>query len=95
MVRHNRPRFTGTIDLSGRDEQANAEVAAVLEELPADHPALIAFKRGKDTVSLTHLLADRKDLVARLMNSYWARHDRVFSSSQNTSGRIMEHLPPR
>jgi hypothetical protein len=91
----NRPHLTGTINLSGRDEQANGEVAEILAELPADHPARLAFAMGKDTIALTHLLADRKDLNARLMDTYWARHDRVFSSSQNTSGRIMESLPSR
>ncbi|SRR6266852_3513283 len=94
MGRRNR-LVSGPIDLSGRDEQANVEVADVLAELPEDHAARIAFAEGKDTITLTHLVADRKDLIARLMESYWARHDRVFNSAMNTGGRIMENLPPR
>jgi len=79
-----RPRFTGSIDLSGRDDQANLEVAAILVELPADHAARVAFAEGKCTIALTHLLADRKDLNARLMDTYWAR----------TSGALTALLPP-
>src|SRR5258708_10034803 len=92
MGRRNR-LVSGPIDLSGRDEQANVEVAAVLAELPADHAALVAFSEGKDTIALTHLRADRRDLVARLMDSYWARPDHVFNTSLNTGGRIMGNLP--
>ncbi len=95
MTRRNRPRFIGTLDLSGRDDQANREVAKILAELPEDHTARVAFAGGKDTIGLTHLLTDRVDLVARLMDTYWARHDRVFTSSQNTGAQIMENLPPR
>jgi hypothetical protein len=95
MASRHRPKLVGTIDLSGRDEQANREVAEILAELPADHPGRVAFEGGKDTIALTHLVADRRDLVARLMDSYWARHDRVFNSALNTGGRIMESLPPR
>lgn len=85
MARRNRPCFTGTPDLSGRDEQANAEVAAILAELPADHAARTAFAQGKCTIALTHLLADRKDLNSRLMDSYWARHDRIWDNYRGTA----------
>ena len=95
MVRRARTKIIGTIDLSGRDEQANAEVAAILGELPADHPARVAFAEGKDTIALTHLLADRMDVVKRLMDSYWSRHDRVFNSALNMGVQIMEKLPSR
>jgi hypothetical protein len=82
VTRRNRPRFTGTIDLSGRDEQANAEVAAILAELPADHPAPVAFAQGKDTIAPTHLLTDRMDLVKRLMDTYRAHNGRIFDKRQ-------------
>jgi hypothetical protein len=94
MTRRNRP-LIGTIDLSGRDQQANTEVSSARTAAPADHAARVAFEGGKDTIALTHLVTDRKDLVARLMDSYWARHYRVFSGAQNASARIMENLPPR
>jgi hypothetical protein len=57
---------TEKTDLSGRDEQANREVAAILAELPAEHQARVAFEGGKDTIALTHLVADRKDFVEQL-----------------------------
>jgi len=85
MVRHNRPKLTGPLNLSGRDEQANTEVVAILAELPADHPARVAFKREKDTITLTHLLADRRDLVGRLMETYWTRDDRIWNNSRGTA----------
>jgi len=78
MVRRNRLKLTDPIDLSGRDEQANAEVAAILSELPEDHAVRTAFAEGKDTIALTHLLADRMDVVKRLMDTYWTRHDRIW-----------------
>src|SRR5882762_8319428 len=74
MVRRNRPKLAETIDLSGRDEQADREVAAILAELPADHPARQAFAERRDTIALTHLVAARKDLVKRLVDTYFA-HD--------------------
>ncbi len=77
-MRRNRPSFAGKIDLSGRDEQANAEVSAILAELRADHPVRVAFAEGKDTIALTHLLADRMDLVKRLMETYHAYDRRIY-----------------
>ena len=65
MARRIRP-LVGKIDLSGRDEQANAEVAAILGELPEDHPARVAFAAGRDTVAITYLVAGYPDLVERL-----------------------------
>jgi hypothetical protein len=54
-------------------------VAAVLSELPPDHPARIAYCSGareaSSMMALTHLLTDRMDLVAWLMIAYNARVD--------------------
>ena len=78
MVRRSRLQVTGPIDLSGRDEQANTEVATILGELPPDHPARVAFAEGKDTVALTHLVAARKDLVDKLIETYFAHDRRIY-----------------
>jgi len=79
---------------SRKGEALKKFLICVLILAAATVAARVAFAEGKDTISLTHLLPDRKDLNARLMDTYWARHDRVFSGSQNTSARIMENLPP-
>lgn len=49
-MHRNRPRFTGSIDLSGRDDQANMEVAAILAEL-FDLPDL-----GQQMIEVAHRL---------------------------------------
>lgn len=49
-----------------RDAQERAAVAAILAELPPDHPARRAHDAGVDTIRLMHLVAERPDLVERL-----------------------------
>lgn len=59
-----------------RDEQENAEIAALLARLPAGHPVHEAFGNGTDTISLMHLVADRADVVEGLKAAYlsgWMR----------------------
>lgn len=57
-----------------RDELEHADVAGILAELPEEHPARVAYYSGAreaaDSISLTHLVADRMDLVARLVEAY-------------------------
>jgi hypothetical protein len=53
-----------------RDEMEEADVKAVIAELPRDCEAAKAYQAGADTVQLTRLLpTDRKDLLRRLMNA--------------------------
>jgi len=92
VVRRIRQKLTEPIDLSGRDEQANVDVAAILVDLPADHAARAACASGKDTIALTHLLADRKDLVKRLIDSYSACSDQVWYNYRGTGPD--EKVPP-
>jgi hypothetical protein len=80
MVRHNRPRLSGTINLSGRDDEADREVATILAELPPSHPARIAFAEGQHTAALTHLLLDRADLIERLKNTIFACSARSYEN---------------
>jgi hypothetical protein len=77
MVRRLRSALSSKIDLSGRDEQANTEVAAILGDLPEDHPARVAFAEGKTTAALTFLVADRPDLVEKLKATILARSGRA------------------
>ena len=48
-----------------RDEIEHEEVARILCELDENHPARVAYCSGRlsDTISLTRLLKDRRDLV--------------------------------
>ena len=66
-----------------RDEIEHAEVAQVLAELPEDHPAKIAYYSGAreaaDSLSLSHLLTDRMDLVKRLTAAYFGHNDRIWA----------------
>ena len=65
-----------------RDRIEHAEVAAALAELPEDHPARVAYAasavEASDSLSLTHLVADRMDLVHRLVAAYMAHQDRIW-----------------
>jgi hypothetical protein len=53
-----------------RDAEEQAAVAAALSLLRSDHPARVAFENGLDTIALTHLVADRQDLVNALKKAY-------------------------
>lgn len=55
-----------------RDQIEHAEIAALLEQLPAEHPAREAYGRGVTTIELTHLVADRVELVDGLKKAYLA-----------------------
>lgn len=52
-----------------RDAEEHAAIAAVLAELPADHPARIAYQDHTDTIQLTRLV-DRQDLADRLAQAF-------------------------
>lgn len=66
-----------------RDEIEHAEVTAILAELPDDHPARVAYSSGareaSDSLSMTYLVADRMDLVQRLVAAYLAHQDRIWA----------------
>jgi hypothetical protein len=53
-----------------RDELEHAEVARILFELPVEHPARTACSTGAreacDSISLTWLVAERRDIVHAL-----------------------------
>lgn len=69
-----------------RDELEHAEVAAVLAELPEDHPARAAYYSGArtaaDSIGLGHLLTERMDLVERLTDAYMAHQRRTWERSR-------------
>ena len=66
-----------------RDDLEHADVAAVLSELPEDHPARVAYlsraREAADSLGMTHLLADRMDLVQRLVAAYSAHAERIWA----------------
>jgi hypothetical protein len=66
-----------------RDEIEHAEVARILSELAAEHPARVAYSTGvreaADSISLTHLVADRCDIVQALVDANMAAWRRTMS----------------
>jgi hypothetical protein len=64
-----------------RDEIEHSEVAAALSELPEDHPARVAYREGRssDSIGLSHLVADRPDVVKRLVDAYLGHNARIWS----------------
>lgn len=57
-----------------RDDAEHAQIALILSELPAKHPARIAYVSGSwegaNTLSLIRLLVNRMDMVDRLLALY-------------------------
>jgi hypothetical protein len=66
---------------------------AVLSELAPDHPARVAYCTGareaSDSIQLSHLLADRLDLVARLVEAHLA-HSRRIRARQSGAGQVAQ-----
>ncbi|HWM41485.1 MAG TPA: hypothetical protein VNP36_03515 [Burkholderiales bacterium] len=64
-----------------RDELEHAEVAAALSELPDDHPARAAYSTGalSDSIALTHLVKDRRDISERLVAAYLSHNARIWA----------------
>lgn len=64
-----------------RDDIEHAEVAAALSALPENHPAAVAYSSGamSDSIALTHLLHERRDLVDRLVAAYLEHNARIWS----------------
>jgi hypothetical protein len=66
-----------------RDELEHAEVARILSELPAEHPARVAYATGareaSDSISLTWLVADRRDMVRALTDANMAAYRRTLA----------------
>ncbi len=59
-----------------RDDAEHAQIAQILSELPARHPARVAYAsgawEGANTLSLIRLVVNRMDLVDRLLAVYTA-----------------------
>lgn len=60
-----------------RDAAEREAVAALLSALPREHAARSAFAAGLDTIRLTHLVADRPDLVEALKDAFLAGYCRM------------------
>jgi len=66
-----------------RDAEEHAAITAALEQLLADHPARLAYLDHADTIALTHLVADRPDLVEALKQAYLSGCGRLLRSSEH------------
>jgi hypothetical protein len=64
-----------------RDAEEHAALAVILAELPADHPARIAYLDHADTIALTHLVADRPQLVEAIKEAFLAGYRRMLRRS--------------
>ena len=66
-----------------RDELEHAEVARVLADLPAEHPARVPYLTGAreaaDSISLSHLVADRCGMVRALTEANLAAYRRMLA----------------
>jgi len=66
-----------------RDELEHAEVSRIVSELPPEHPARVAFSTGAseaaDSISLTHLVAGRRDMVEALVEANMAAWRRTLA----------------
>jgi hypothetical protein len=59
-----------------RDTEEHATVAAILSQLPADHPAQLAYREHEATIGLTHLVG-LQDLVEQLTQAYLDGYNRM------------------
>jgi hypothetical protein len=59
-----------------RDPNEHADVWAALQDLPPDHPARGAYSEGVDTITLTHLVRERPEIVEALTEAYLAGYRR-------------------
>jgi hypothetical protein len=64
-----------------RDAEERAAITAALEQLPADHPARVAYLDHADTIALTYLVADRPGLVDALKEAYLKGFGRLMRSA--------------
>jgi hypothetical protein len=64
-----------------RDAEEHAAITAALEQLPADHLAYKAFAEGADTIALTHLVADRPELIEALKDAHLNGFGRLLRSA--------------
>ena len=79
MARTQHRAFTPPIDQRPPDMPDAEEyrvVASTLEALPAEHQARKGFAEGASTIELTHLDADRPDLVEALTEAFLAGYRR-------------------
>jgi hypothetical protein len=51
-------------------------IATILEKLPSDHPAWMAYRAGAGTMELTQFVADRSEIVEALKEAFLAGYQR-------------------
>jgi hypothetical protein len=66
-----------------RDEEEHADVARILSELPADHPARVAYSAGareaSDSIALARLVVERRNIVQALVEANMAAYRRMLA----------------
>lgn len=80
-----------------RDEIEHEEVARILSELGANHPARAAYYSGaaSDSIALTQLLPDRKDLVELPVAAYLGHNDRIWAKYRGATQVRSTYSPLR
>lgn len=63
------------------DPEERAEVSALLDQLPTEHPARQAFAAGADAIRLTHLVLDHPQLIEPLKAAWLAGYNRLLRRS--------------
>jgi len=64
-----------------RDAKEQAEVSALLDTLPSDHPACEAYARCADTTAFTHRVTDRPERCEALKEPFLAGYRRLPAST--------------
>jgi len=64
-----------------RDPRNTSRWRACSPGLPAEHPAREAYARGASTIELTHLVADRPEILEALMEIFRAGYRRLRARS--------------
>ncbi len=66
-----------------RDPDEHAAVAAVLADLPTDHPARAAYAEHECTIALSRLAADRMEVAERLKEAYLEGYRRMLQKQRH------------
>jgi hypothetical protein len=79
-----------------RDEIEEAEVKAVIAELPQDCEAVKAYAAGADTAQLSHLVPkDRPDLLRRLLRAMNKGQGRHWERTKHLHASCAHRVKPR
>jgi hypothetical protein len=73
------------------DEKLKAEIRAILADLPADSPAVLAMNDDKTSIEIMHLISkDRSDLLDRLHLAHFDWVGRCFDKAAALQTSLMK-----